>query len=111
MSISFGSLWGEVQLGNTATLLYASPVNIATSIRKAVFTNIDTSARTFTVYIVPSGGSPATSNTIISALSLLPGQSYIASELSGLVLTTGVSIQALSDSASKINTIGSGFTL
>lgn len=111
MTINIISLFPETQLATSAAVLYISPTNTTTAIRKIVFTNTDTAACTFSVYIVPSGSSAGVTNIIISAFSLAPGQAYIASELSAIILGAGASLQALASSANKINAIGTGYTL
>lgn len=110
MTITAAALWPETQLGSSATTLYTSSLNGIAVIKRAVFTNIDTTTRLLTVYVVPNSGSPALANAIIDAFPVSAGQAYVSPELSNLVLTGGVTLQALSDVANKINAIGSGFT-
>lgn len=109
MSIVVTSLWSVTPLPTSVTTLYESAGT--TQIKRAVFTNIDTVARTFSVHVVDAGDSASNGNLIIQAFSLAPGQSYVASELGNLVLTRQMTIQALASTANIINTIGSGFTL
>jgi hypothetical protein len=79
-------------------------------IKKAVFTNTDASARTITVHRVPSGGSATTANMVLQAFSVSSGQTYEATSLGNMVLTTGDSIQALASTTSVVNYFVSGLS-
>ena len=99
-----------IQLTASPVAIYTVPSVGQSVIRRAVFTNTDTSPRTITVHRVPNAGSASTSNRVISAFRLSPGQAYIATELSNMVLNAGDSIQALADTTSVVNAFISGFT-
>lgn len=95
----------------TSAVAYATATGTATLIiKKAVFTNIDTVARTITVYLVPSGGSAGAGNTFISALSLSAGQTFDATSLGNMVLTPGATLQALASAGSVVNCFISGLS-
>lgn len=110
-SITPVALQPGLTLTSSASLVYASPVNTNTLVKRATFTNTDTSTRTITVYRVTSGGTPSTANAIIFAYKLAPGQDYSPVCLSNLILGAGENLQALSDVAAKVNCFASGFTL
>jgi|ERR1700742_2706424 len=107
MTITAKQLWPETQLTTSAAVFYLSSGN--TILKQVVFTNTDTASRLITVYIVPNLGTANAANIIIDALSIAPGQSYIAVELSNLVLITGDSVQCKADSGAVVNSIASGF--
>lgn len=103
-------LFGPVQLptGGGGALLYTSPINAVTIVKKAVFTNTDSSTRTITIYIVRTGGSLATTNRII--FQTLPANSqFIAGELSNQVLQSGDSIWGTCDAGAVMNGWASGW--
>jgi hypothetical protein len=64
-------------------------------IRAATLTNTTGAAVAATVYLVPSAGAPAAGNTLISARTLAPGESYPCPELINQGLNAGGSVQAL----------------
>ena len=96
-------------LANSAQIVYTTPANVRAIVKRATFTNVDTVTRTFTVYRVPSLGSPLTNNTIISAQTLSPGEDYSPISLSGLTLNPGETIQAMADASGVVNFFMSGF--
>lgn len=103
-------LTASTQLGTSAASFYTTPASTKVVVRRVVFTNVDTTSRTFTVYRVPSAGAAATGNIVISAQRLSPGEAYIASELSGMVLDAGDALYALASAATAINVTASGFS-
>ncbi|CAB4142365.1 hypothetical protein UFOVP1414_65 [uncultured Caudovirales phage] len=111
MAIVPALLTASVQLGATAASIYTTPAQGQTLIKRAVFTNVDTSPRTITVHRVPVSGSASNANRVISSFRLSPGQSYVAVELANMVLNAGDSIQAFADTANLVNVTMSGFAL
>jgi hypothetical protein len=111
MAITPAALTASTQLGATAAAIYTTPVQGQTLIKRAVFTNTDTSPRTITVHRVPNLGSAAIGNRVISSFRLSPGQAYVAVELANMILNGGDAIFALADTASQVNVTMSGFTL
>lgn len=97
----------SAQLTGTAATYYTAPANTRAIIRKLTFTNLDTSARTITVYLVPSGGIAGAANTLISAQSIGAGECYECFPAQGQVLQAAGSIQALADVAAKVTVQGS----
>ena len=111
MAIAPDALWGISVLTASAAAIYTAPANTTTIIKRAVFLNTDTVARTITIHVIRSGGgAAATANKIINAYPLSPNQAYVPPELANLVLETGDAIHALASTASVVNTLGSGFT-
>jgi hypothetical protein len=103
--------WGPLQLTTTAASLVLASASATIVINRAVFTNVSDDPCSITVYVVRSGGSVGDATTIISAYNIQPGESYVAPELSGLVLKGGDGIQALAGAATSITTVGSGFSV
>lgn len=83
-------------------------------LKRTVFTNTDTTARSITVYRVPSGGTPVSANIVIDAQTLQPagetGCTYVAVELADMVLNPGDKLYALADVTNVVNVTASGFT-
>ena len=65
-----------------------------TTVKSASVTNTTAGVVALTVYRVPSGGSPASTNTVISARSIAVGETYNCPELVNKVLAPGDTIQA-----------------
>lgn len=64
-------------------------------IKAASITNTTAAAVAATVYLVPSGGAAGAGNTIISARSIAPGETYPCPELNGQGLNAAGFVQAL----------------
>lgn len=104
-------------LTGTNATYYTAPATatgqaaVTAKISRAVFVNTDSSAHTITVSIVAPGGTAATGNTLINAISISAGQTYISPELAGCVLPAGTTIQGLASSASLVIIMISGLTI
>ena len=115
MAITPKALWGEAVVSTVAAAIYTSPANTKTVISRAVFTNITAAGAQLTVWRVPSGGARANGNIIVGAsaagqtLSAGPSEPYVPAALAGLTLEAGDALHAVSDTASAINTTGSGW--
>lgn len=101
---------GGGTLTASAAAYVTAPANTTYVIKKAVFTNTDSSARTITVHRVASGGSATAANMIISAFSLSAGQTYEATSLGNMVMGPGVTLQALASVTSVVNIFVSGLS-
>lgn len=77
-----------------AAVYYSCPLATTAIVKRGDFCNSTGGAVNVTAYIVPSGGNPAASNTLISALSVGAGVTYVSAELSGLVMGPGETLQA-----------------
>jgi len=89
------------QLATGTAVLYTCPANTTAQIVSAVANNIDASSNTtFTITVTPSGGSAA---QYVSARPIPHGKSDPVSELWGIVLDSGDSINAFASVASDIN--------
>lgn len=98
-------------LSASVAVMYTQPVNSLGQVLRATVYNTDTVARQITVYRVTSGGSPGTTNIILSGAGgrVMPGQELIINALAGMVLNPGDTIQALADVTSVVNFFMSGY--
>lgn len=104
------SYLGGGTLTNAAAAYVTASGTSTLIIKKAVFTNTDTVARTITVHRVPSGGSATTANMVLKEVSLSAGQTYDATSLGNMVLTSGATLQALASTGSVVNLFVSGLS-
>lgn len=98
-----------VQLGTAAASLYLVPQNTITTISAATLTNSTAVARTVTMHLVPSGGTPSAANMILSARTISPGESYNVAQAIGQSMRAGSTIQALADAANAVSLVASGY--
>lgn len=94
------------QLGTSAGVLYTAPTATTSTIANMSFSNTSASPVSITVYNVPSGGTASAANQVVPSYSLSVGQSYIPSQLIGLNLAPGSTLQALAGTASVVNAQG-----
>jgi len=94
---------GTSQLTASAATYYTAPNGTGAKINNASAMNTDSSARTFTVHIVPSGGTASNSNMVINAKALQPGETYNCPELVGKNIMTGGTIQALASVTTTVS--------
>jgi hypothetical protein len=94
------------QLGTSAATYYTAPTGTTATINNLSLTNTTAGVVTVTVYRVPSGGTAGASNTLVSAYSLAPNQTYVPPAAIGLQLTAGMTLQALSNTASAVTIMG-----
>lgn len=99
----------QVQLGSSNGTLYTAPsANGARArIRNLTICNTDTSARTVTLDIVPSGGSAGASVRVLSAAAIPASTTWLLNRLE-LHVEPGGTVQGLADAASKITVTGDG---
>lgn len=99
------------QLTASAVVMYTQPVNSVGQVLRAVVYNTDTVPRQVTVYRVPNGGSPGTTNIVLSSLAgkVPAGGDMVINVLAGMTLNAGDTIQALADAANVVNFTMSGY--
>jgi hypothetical protein len=97
------------QLTASDAAYYTTPALTTAKIGRAVFCNTDTSARTITMNIA-SGASTA-ANTVISARTLAPGETYVSPELAGAVLPAGFALRGLASAAALVTIAVSGIVV
>ena len=95
MSVTPKVLVAGVQLTGSAATYYTTPVGKTTTVKSASITNTTAGVIAATVYRVPSGGSAAAGNTIISARNVAAGDTYNCPEIINKVLAAGDTLQAL----------------
>lgn len=108
MTVSVLKIVSTVNL-TTSSVGYGSAVGTAVKqvIKRAIFSNFSGSSVTITVNIVPST-SPSTANQVINAHAIQAGETYVAPELSGMVLQPADQIYASCSAASAVNMTVSG---
>ena len=111
MTVQVSRLVPGSVLTNAAAIYYTCPAATSALIKRADFTNTSGSAVTVTVYMVPFGGSPAASNTVMSAVAIAPGVTYVSPELSGQVLGPQETLQAVCSANNSVTIMVSGLTI
>ena len=92
---------------NAQTTQYTA-TNCRAVIDKCTVTNISAGAVTFSVNLVPTGGSAGSSNKIISSKSLAAGECYQCPEVIGHILEAGGFISTLAGAATSLTLDVSG---
>jgi hypothetical protein len=99
-------------LQTTVSTLYTAKADMDFMIRHIWAANIDSSARTITVYLVPSGGTAADSNAVCKAYSIAANTTvrldFLTSSTYGSLLQPGMSLQALASVQNVVNVGGWG---
>ena len=101
MAITAKNIISPKQAENAQTTQYTS-TNCKTIIDKFTVTNTTGGAVTFSVNLVPSGGSASASNCIISVKSIAAGECYTCPELIGHGLESGGFISTLASAATSL---------
>lgn len=89
----------------SAVDLYYSPSssNGVTVVTSLIICNTDSSARTFTIHVVPASGSAATGNKIFDNCSIAADTTYVlAYEHGAFVMPANSFLSALADSANVV---------
>lgn len=102
-------LQAGAQLTTSAATYYTVPANTITTISAFTLTNTTATARTATLYLVPSGGTAGATNCILSARTIAPGESYNVASAIGQTIPAGATIQALSDAGTGLTLVASGY--
>lgn len=110
MSIRATQLIAPQMLTSSAATYYTA-TRVTARVDSFTVTNTDSSAHNLTVHIVPSGGSAAASNRIISAKAIHAGETYTCPEMIGKVIPTGSFIQALDDAGSVMSINAGGIEI
>lgn len=108
MAVNLRRLVSGSQLTTSAATYYTAPAATTTRIDHATLTNTTTSVVTATVYAIPSGGSAGSTNTVISAKGIAPGETYNCPELTGVVLSPAGFLQAQAGAVTAITLMVSG---
>lgn len=97
------------QLTTAAAIYYTSPNNSLTTISAASVTNSTAVPQTVTAYLVPSGGTAGVGNVICSGRVVAPGETFNIGGAIGQTLAAGGTLQALSDAATALTLVASGY--
>lgn len=97
------------QLTAAAATYYTTPANTLTTIASMSVTNTTGTARTVTVYLVPSGGTAGVLYCVCSGRTIAPGETYNVAGAIGQTLSASGFISALSDSATALTLVASGY--
>lgn len=108
MTVTAKTLFEGLQAQNAETTQYTAPSGTRTIIDKFTGTNTTAAAATLTVKLVASGGGASASNTVVSAKTLQPGETYTFPEVVGHVLNPGDFISTLAGTAAAITIRSSG---
>lgn len=96
------------QLTASAATYYAVPANTRCIVQKMTFANTTGTARTVTVYLIPSGGTASASNTVVTTHTVPANSEWICDPVQGHTLEAGAFIQALADGAAAVTIYASG---
>ena len=105
--ITLKNLIAPIQLGTSAAALYTA-TNTKTIVDKFSATNTGATAVTFTIYLVPPGGSPVNANKVIASRSIAINETYTCPEVVGHVLENGMTIQGECSAATSVSVRASG---
>lgn len=108
MSVTATPLFQAQFAPASTTNVYTSPSQTTTIIDKFTATNITGSSVALTIYIVPSGGSPAASNAILDSFSVTANTTMNLDQYLRHVLAPGDYIAALAATGSAVVIRGSG---
>lgn len=97
-------------LANADAAVYTVPANTTVKIGRAVFCNTTGGALTITAGIT-TGGSLTAGTTLIDALPLAGGQTYVSPELAGAVVPAGSQIHAFASASTSVTVTASGLTI
>ena len=94
------------QLGATAAAIYTCPAYTRAKDISLTVCNDTTTAVTFTLYKVPSGGSVGDDNILVNAETLGSRESKVVEQLIGQILEAGDAIHGLASVASQVTYSG-----
>ncbi len=92
------------------TSLYTAPAQTTAKIGRAVFCNTSAAAVTITAGIT-TGVALTAAQTLLSARSLAPGESYVSPELAGAVIPAGSQLHVYASAANSVTFTASGLTI
>ena len=95
------------QLSTSASLVYTVGTGITAVVKQVLATNCTASSSTFSMHLVPNGGTTTTSNQIFCQVPV-PAYSTLAIDLSQ-VMNAGDTLHALAGNSSTVNLTVSGY--
>jgi len=93
----------NVQLGTSATDITVAGAGETRAVLAMLLCNTDTTSRVVTIYAIPSGGAASATTTILSALTIPAGDTYIWTANEKFILGAGDKISGLCDVTSKVS--------
>jgi len=108
MAVTAKALFNPLQAQNAQTTQYTAPTGTRTIIDKFTGTNTTALPATLTVNLAPNAGAAGVTNTIVSAKTIQPGETYTFPEVVGHVLNPGDFISTLAGTAAAITIRASG---
>lgn len=96
---------------NSTTTLYTSGAGVRTRVDSLSVANSTGGSQTFTLYLVPSGGTAGASNEIRPPLAILAGMTWDDPTTPGKVLMPGDSLQVVASAANALTIAASGTQL
>lgn len=108
MAVTAKPLFEALQAAAAETTQYTAPAGTRTILDKFTGTNTTAAAATLTVKLIASGGVAGAGNTIVSAKTIQPGETYTFPEVVGHVLAAGDFISTLAGTAAAITIRASG---
>lgn len=107
MAVTVRELITRQYLKTTPTVSYTNNAAVGSGsgvrIDKCVVSNPQTTAYTFSAYVIPSGGSGDNSNLVIKARTVQPGSADGCPELVNMVLGPGSVLALTADTSDKMN--------
>jgi len=94
----------------SAAVYFTVPPNSMVTISACSVTNTTAIPQTLTMHLVPSGGTAGASNVVCSGRTVAPGETFNPPGAIAQTLHAGGTIQALSDAASALTLVASGYT-
>ena len=110
-TITLVQLVAPAQLAGTdAAAVYTAPALTSAKIGRAVFTNTTAGPVTITAGI-STGGALAAATTLISAMTLAAGQSYVSPELAGAIIPAASALRAYASAGTSVTFTASGLII
>jgi hypothetical protein len=97
------------QLTAVAAVYATVPDNSLLTISAMSVTNTSATPRLLTVYLVPLAGAAGVSNVVCSGRVIAPGETFNVSGAIGQTLGAGGTVQAMSDAATALTLVASGY--
>lgn len=108
MTVTAKALINAKYAASSLTTEYTTPALTKTIIDKFTATNTDSSSRTVSVHLVPSGGAADATNRVTSLLAIDIDESVELPELKNHILNAGDFISVVASVASKVVIRASG---
>jgi len=97
------------QLTIAAATYFTTPDNSLMTISAMSVTNTTATPRSVTVHLVPAAGTAGPGNVVCASRIVAPGETYNVAGAIGQTLAAGGTVQALSDAATALSLVASGY--